>query len=171
MSRISSNYRMGFLVSVIGVLLVGLLLAGCGQPAAPASAAANVRPPDQSVLKYFGVVLPLRPGPGTPRITRAQALAIANQDMPGPASEAQRVTAQYVLLDWPTTSISPTSFQPIAHLPTWLVTYVGVHVSLHGTPQQMLKHPEPNIGDVFVFIDATTGVVFSSIASPGTWVK
>lgn len=163
MSR-SRDYRLESLLSVLAIWL-GMLLVSCGAPAA----AGHVRLPDpQVVLKSSGITLPLRPGPGTPHVTRAQALAIAAQDMPGPAAETRNVTEQYILLDWPGFAPPPT-FQPVVHRPAWLVTYRGVTVVLHGTSQQMLRHPPPSIGDMLVFIDATNGQIIGAIGAPGTW--
>lgn len=162
-SRISIGSHLGFQANVGSILLLGLLLLSCGQTptSAPAATPHVLHLSNQFILASSGVTLPLRPGPGTPRITRAQALAIATHDV-SPAG-AQSVTAQYILLDWPTFSPSATSFQPIMHHPTWLVTYEGVLLSFHGPPDQLQRHPV-TIGSDFIFIDASTGQVIGVIA-------
>jgi hypothetical protein len=99
-----------------------------------------------------------------PTLSQQQALLIASQLEPAAASQANKISARYVLLNYPGTSAAtPSVAHPaLNNVPVWLVWYRQIplgpaDVSVDPTLASHTYH------DLYVCIDATSGKELLSI--------
>jgi hypothetical protein len=103
-------------------------------------------------LAAAGITLSTPASGQEPRLTRAQALLLANQMEPEVAARAGAANAQYTLFSYK----SANSSQPVMRaLPAWLVHYTQISEPLPDTSAD--SHAARAHHDFYIFLDAQSG--------------
>ena len=157
-SRLVSGIIGGMLLGV-GILWLGwILLQRAGGPGFPTinlpGFAPAGTPVDQiALLSAEGITLG-RPSQD-PALSQQQALFLASQLEPDAATQAKSTTAQYVLLNYPSTS-TPALHPAINNVSAWMILYHNIPL----IPTDASVDPTPyahSFHDLYLFLDANSG--------------
>src|SRR5207302_1182392 len=91
----------------------------------------------------------------SPALNQQQALLIASQLEPDAATKAKKTSAQYVLLNYTSTSAS-TSHTSLSNVPAWMVLYQQIPLA-SADPSADPNSPSHSTHDLYVFLDANSG--------------
>lgn len=163
-SRPTSRSRS--LSAIVGVILLGVAVlwlgwllfhpqGGLDLSTLPIPGVAPSRSPVVQLPPLVAAGITLRQPTQPSALNQQQALLIASQLEPEAATKAKSTSAQYVLLNYPSTS-TPATHPDFNNLPAWMIVYQKIPLE----PADASVDPTPfphSYHDLYVFLDANSG--------------
>lgn len=157
-SRLLSGIVGGVLLGA-GILWIGWLItrqsSASALPSFSIPGLAPAKTPAVQIAPLAAEGITLGQPSQSPKLSQQQALLLASQLEPDAATQAKSTSAQYVLLNYPSTS-TPAIHPDLNNVPAWMVIYQKIPL----TPANASVDPTPfprSYHDLYVFLDANSG--------------
>ncbi len=155
-SRLLSGIVGGILLGA-GILWIGWLITHQSIPAPSFSipGLAPAKTPAVQIVPLATEGITLGQPSQSPKLSQQQALLLASQLEPDAATQAKSTSAQYVLLNYPSTS-TPAIHPDLNNVPAWMVIYQKIPLA----PADAAVDPTPfprSYHDLYVLLDANSG--------------